>query len=97
LKPLLVFHAQIVNNVQDRRIAKATVEPLLEQVAACIAAVVEAERPANRPTPKGLIHDNVDNTTEELRPRVQSLKATLGETKVTKGKGAKTRWVATRS
>ena len=34
LKPLLVFHARIVNNAQDRRITKATVEPLLEQAAA---------------------------------------------------------------
>ena len=89
LKPLLVFHAQIVDKAQDRWIAKATVEPSLEQAAARIAAVVEAERPANRPTLKGLIHENVDKTTEELRRRVQSLEEKLGETKVTKGKGAK--------
>ena len=62
LKPLLVFHAQIVNNAQDRWITKATVEPWLEQAAARIAAVVEAERPANRPTLKGLIHEDVDKT-----------------------------------
>ena len=46
---------------------KVTMEPLLKQAAAHIAAVVKAERPANRPTLKGLIHDDVDKTTEELR------------------------------
>jgi hypothetical protein len=89
LKPLLVFHVQITDNAQDRWIAKATVEPLLKQAATRIAAVVEAKRPTNRPTLKGLIHNDVDNTMEELRCRVQSLEAKLGETKVTKGKGAK--------
>ena len=90
LKPLLVFHARIVDNAQDHRITKATVEPLLKQVAARIAAVVEAKRPANCLTLKGLIHEDVDKTTQELRRRVQSLEAKLGETKrVTKGKGAK--------
>ena len=49
--------------------------------AARIAAVVEAERPANRPTLKGLIHDDVDKKTEELYRRIQSLEAKLGETK----------------
>ena len=38
-------------------------EPLLEQVAARIAAVVEAERPTNKPTLKGLIHNNADTYT----------------------------------
>jgi hypothetical protein len=75
---------------------KATVEPLLEQVAARIAAVVEAERPANCLTLKGLIHDDVDKTTEELRRRVKSLEAKLGNTNVKKAKAAKTGWAATR-
>ena len=83
ITPLQVYHARIVNNAQDRRIAKATVEPQLNQAAARIAAVVEAERPANRPTLKGLIHDDVDKTTEELRRRIQSLETKLGETKNT--------------
>jgi len=65
------------------------VEPSLEQAAAHITAVVEAECPANHPTLKGLIHDDVDKTTEELRRRVQSLEAKLGETNAMKGKGAK--------
>jgi len=58
-----------------------TVEPQLEHAAARIAAVVEAERPANRPTLKGLIHDDVDKKTKELYRRIQSLEAKLGETK----------------
>ncbi len=78
-KPLRAFHAHIANNAQARRIMKATYEPMLDQAAARIAAVVEAERPANRPTLKGLIHDDVDRTTEELRRRVQSLEANLGK------------------
>ena len=71
------------------KLQKATVEPLLKQAAARIAAVVKAERPANCPTLKGLIHDDVDKTTEELCCHVQSLEATLGEANATKGKGAK--------
>ena len=51
-------------------ITKATVQPTLEDAAACIAAVVEAEHLANRPTLKGLIHKDVDKTTEELRCRI---------------------------
>jgi hypothetical protein len=49
----------------------------LEQATAQITAVVKAERPANRPTLKGLIHNDVDKTTEELHYRVQSLEAKL--------------------
>jgi hypothetical protein len=79
--PLQIFRGQIADNEQDRRIAKATVEPQLEHAAAHIAAVVEAECPSNRPTLKGLIHNDVDRTTEDLRRRIQSLEAKLGETK----------------
>ncbi len=49
----------------------------MEQAAAGIAVVVKAEQPANRPTLKGLIHDDVDKTTEELCRHVQSLEAKL--------------------
>jgi hypothetical protein len=45
--PLQAFHACIVDNAQDRCIAKAAVEPQLKQAALRIAAVVDAERPAN--------------------------------------------------
>ena len=38
--PMRVFHARVVDNAQDRRITKATVEPQLEHAAARIAAVV---------------------------------------------------------
>ncbi len=64
-------------------------EPSLEQAAAGITAVVKAERPANRPTLKGLIHDDVDKMTEELCRRVQSLEVKSREANATKGKGAK--------
>ena len=79
--PLRVFQARVADNAQARRIAKATVEPQLEHAAARIAAVVEAERPANRPTLKGLIHEDVDKSTEGLLRRLQSLEAKLVETK----------------
>jgi hypothetical protein len=91
IKSLQVFHAHITNNKQDCQIMKATVEPLLEQVAARIAAVVEAKRPANRPTLKGLIHNNVDKMTEELCRHVHSLEAKLGNANVNKAKAAKSR------
>ncbi len=47
IMPLQVFHACIINNKQDQRIAKVTVEPLLNQAAVRTAAIVEAKRPAN--------------------------------------------------
>jgi hypothetical protein len=53
------------------------VKHALEQAAACIATVVEAERPTNHPTLKGLIHKDVDKTTEELCQRIQSLESKL--------------------
>ena len=56
-------------------------EPHLEQAAARIAAVVEAERPTTHSTLKGLIHEDVNKTTEELYSRIQSLEAKLGKTK----------------
>ncbi len=55
-------------------------QPNLEDAAACITAVVEAECPANCPTLKGRIHKDVDKTTKELRRRIQSLKAKLSTT-----------------
>ena len=57
-------------------------EPQLEQAAARIAAVVEAERPISHSTIKGLIHVDVDKSTDELRRRIQSLEAKLGETRI---------------
>ena len=81
IKPLKAFHAHTAAYEQTRRITKATIEPQLEQAAARIAAVVEAERPINHSTIKGLIHVDVDNSTDELRRRIQSLEAKLGETK----------------
>jgi hypothetical protein len=91
INPLQVFHDHITNNEQDRRIMKATVEPLLEQVAARITAVAKAERPANHPTLKGLIHNDVDKMREELHCHVQSLEAKLGNANVKKAKAAKNR------
>ena len=63
--------------------------------------MVKAERPTNRPTLKGLIHEDVDKTTEELRHRIQSLELKLvaslaknesggGKMKAMKPKGAAT-------
>jgi hypothetical protein len=48
-----------------------------EQAAARIAVVVEAECATNHPTLKGLIHEDVDKTTDELRGRIQSLESKL--------------------
>ena len=81
IKTLQVFQACAIFNEQDRRITKATVEPPLEQAAARIADVVEAEQPVNHPTLKGIIHVDVEKMTEELRRRVKSLEAKLEETK----------------
>jgi hypothetical protein len=89
--PLLQFHACITRNQQERRIAKATIEPCLTSAAKKIVAVVEAEHPASRPTLKGLIHNDVDKTTDELKQRIQSLEAKLGnkQAKNVKGNGKK--------
>ena len=79
VEPIRQFHTCLASNEQERRISKATVAPAVEQAAARIAAVVEAARPTNRPTLKGLIHEDVDKTTEELRHRIQSLESKLVE------------------
>ena len=81
VKPLQMFHALAVNNEQDRRIIKATSEPLLEQAATRIAAVVEAERPVNHPTLKGIIHVDVEKMTNDLHRRIKSLEAQCEEAK----------------
>ena len=81
VKPLQVFHALAINNKQDRRITKTTSETLLEHAATRIAAVVEAERPVNHPTLKGIIHTDVGKMTEDLRRRIKSLEAQCVETK----------------
>jgi hypothetical protein len=77
VEPICQFHTCLGSNKQERCISKATVEPALEQAAARIAAVVKAERPTNRLTLKGLIHEDVDKTTKELRHRIQSLESKL--------------------
>jgi hypothetical protein len=89
--PLLQFHACIIWNQQEQQIAKATIEPCLTSAAKRIVAVVEAERPASCPTFKGLIHDDVDKTTDELKQRIQLLEAKLGnkQAKNVKGDGKK--------
>ena len=54
-----------------------------------IAAVVEAERPANRPTLKGLIREDV--STNDLKRLIQSLEAKLGKEKNAQGDGKKSK------
>jgi hypothetical protein len=80
VEPIRLFCVQLVSNKETHRITKATAQPTLEDAAACIAAVVEAERPATHPTLKGLIHKDVDKTTKELRRCIQSLEAKLSAT-----------------
>jgi hypothetical protein len=75
-----LFCVQLISNKETCRITKATAQPTLEDAAACITAVVEAECPANRPTLKGLIHKDVEKTTKELCRRIQSLEAKLSAT-----------------
>jgi hypothetical protein len=78
--PIKLFHVQLISNKETCRITKATMQPTLEDAAACIAVMVEAERPANCPTLKGLIHKDVDKTTKELCHRIKSLEAKLSAT-----------------
>jgi hypothetical protein len=86
IKHLQIFHTHISNNKQDHLVMMVTVEPSLEQVPACIATVVKAKCPANRPTLKGIIHDDVDKMTEGLCRPVQSLEAKLGKANIKKAK-----------
>jgi hypothetical protein len=80
VEPMRLFCVQLISNEETHRITKATLQPTLEDAAACIAAVVEAERPAKCPTLKGLIHEDVDKTTKELRHRIQFFEAKLNAT-----------------
>jgi len=97
IKPLLIFHARIVHNAQDRRIANATVDLSLEQAAARIAAIVEAERPANRPTLKGLIHTMWTKRRRSYAAAYNPSKRNWGRPTQQKGREQKTRGAATRS
>jgi hypothetical protein len=74
VEPIRLFYMQLISNKEMCRITKATAQPTLEDAAACIAAVVEAERLATCPTFKGLIHKDVDKTTKELCRHIRSLK-----------------------
>jgi hypothetical protein len=80
VESIRLFCVQLISNKETRRIMKATMQPTLEDAAAPIAAVVEAESPANRPTLKGLIHKDFDKTTKELHCRIQNLEAKLSAT-----------------
>jgi hypothetical protein len=80
VEPIRLFCVQLISNKETRQITKATAQPTLEDAAAHIAAVVEAEHPANRPTLKRLIHEDVNKTTKELCRHIQSLKAKLSAT-----------------
>jgi hypothetical protein len=75
ISPLQQFQACITRNQQEQRIAKATVEPCLTSAAKRIAAVVNAERPASCPTLKGLIQEDVDKMTDDLKQCIQLLEA----------------------
>jgi hypothetical protein len=80
VEPIRQFCVQLISNKEEHWITKATVQPTLEDAAARIAAVVEAEHLANCPTLEGLIHKDADKTTEELCRRIQSLEAKLSAT-----------------
>jgi hypothetical protein len=80
VEPIRQFCVQLISNKEMHWITKATVQPTLDDAAACITAVVEAERLANCPTLKGLIHKVVDKTTKELRRCIQSLETKLSTT-----------------
>jgi hypothetical protein len=91
--PLQRFHSQIKQNEQERCITKATVELCLTLTAECITAVVEAEHPVSCPILKGLIQEDVDTLTEELRQRIQSLEGKLAQAKNVQGNGKRTKKV----
>jgi hypothetical protein len=80
VEPIRLFCVQLISNKETRWITKVTMQPTLEDAAACIAAVVEAECPTNCPNRKGLVHKDVDKTTKELSRRIQSLEAKLSAT-----------------
>jgi hypothetical protein len=80
VEPIRQFCVQLISNKEVHQIAKATVQPALEDAAACIVAVVEIERLANCPTLKGLIHKDVDKNTKELHRCIQSLEVKLSAT-----------------
>jgi hypothetical protein len=86
--PLQQFHACITRNQQEQHIAKGTLKPCLTSAAKRIAAVVDIECPASRPTLKGLIPEDVDKMTDDLKGRIQLLKAKLNKrAKYVKGDG----------
>jgi len=73
--PIMEFHRIHKLKDESKRIAVAIIPRQLSDAAQRIAAVVQAERPADRPVLCGLIREHADNSIEEMRKRLQSLKA----------------------
>jgi hypothetical protein len=73
--PITEFHRVHKVNEESKRIAAAIIPRQLSDAAQRIAAVVQAERPADRPVLCGLIREHANKSIEEMRKRLQSLEA----------------------
>jgi hypothetical protein len=80
LEPRDAFLLAVQTSEQTKRIKKASKPVHLDETAARIAAVVEAERPVNHSTLVGVIRheQSKDSRVDDLQREIQSLKAKLG-------------------
>ena len=81
LEPRDAFLLAVQTSEQTKRIKNASKPAQLDETAARIAAVVEAERPVEHSTLVGVIRQeqSKDPRVEDLQREVQSLKARLGD------------------
>ena len=77
--PITEFHRIHKVNDESKRIAVSIIPRQLSDAAQRIAAVVQAERPADRPVLCGLIREQADKSIEEMRKRLQSLEAKVAQ------------------
>ena len=79
--PITEFHRVHKVNDESKKIAVAIIPRQLSDTAQRIAAVVQAERPADRPVLCGLIREQADKSIEEMRKRLQLLEAKVAQDK----------------
>ena len=73
--PITEFHRVHKVNEESKRILVAIIPRQLSDAAQHIAAVVQAERPADQPVLCGLIRKHANKTIKEMRKHLQSIKA----------------------
>jgi hypothetical protein len=79
--PIIEFHRVVTQRDELVRIKRVTTTSILESTAAKVAAVLHAERPAERPVLSGLIREETEKSTLILKRKLQSAMDQLDQNK----------------